>query len=787
MNGFLTLLTRRTVTPWMRYGIVAAVVGFITVFRIVVPLDTAPFLLYMPAVFLLSVAFGKRAGYFGTAMSMVAAASFFEHADAAWWALTIHQWVALLEYVLVSTAMVWACGALRQLIFDNEASLTRLHASEVDLRTIVDTVPVGIMFAEAGTGRIVRRNKRMSRIVGASGEPSKSMEEYGSWRAFHADGRSVEAGEYPLSRVLKNEAAEAELQVHYQRKDGSRVWIDLVATATRNARGDITGAVVAVSDIDVRKQAEAAKDLLTAELLRRKEEAEVARKEAEAAKEVAEAANRTKSTFIANMSHELRTPLSAIIGYAEMISEEIDDGTTAPDLAQDVQKIETNARHLLGLINDVLDLSKVESGKMEAFVETFDVAEMAEGVASTVGALMAKKSNRFELRLAPDLGSMDSDVTRIRQVLLNLLSNAAKFCETGTITLSITRHLNNDRASFVRFAVEDTGIGMTEEQLAKLFQRFQQADASTTRQFGGTGLGLALTKAFAKLLGGEVEVRSEHGKGSTFVVEVPADLRKGGTAEGSKEQVVRSHERDDARDVVLVIDDDQTQRDLVSRFLEREGYAARTAADGPSGLDLARRLRPHLILLDVTMPGMDGWSVLSKLKSDPDLAATPVIMVTFVSERALASSLGAADYVMKPVDWNRLRHVMEGFRDCVGDVLIVDDEADMRSLARHSLEKNGWSVVEAANGVEALEKVELSIPRVILLDLTMPVMDGFAFLRELRGRAGCSGIPVVVLTALDLTSEDRRQLRGATQILHKGDLRMNDLVERLTALREHPR
>ena len=770
----------------MRYGIVAAVVGFITAFRVVVPLDTAPFLLYMPPVFLLSVAFGNRAGYFGTAISTIAAASFFTHPGPFWWQLTIHQWVALTEYALVGTAMVRACGALRQLIFDNEASLTRLHASEVDLRTIVDTVPVGIMFAETGTGRIVRRNKRMSRIVGTSDEGSKTMEEYGTWRAFHADGRGVEASEYPLARVLKDEAAEAELQVHYERRDGSRVWLDLVATATRNARGEITGAVVAVSDIDDRKQAEAAKDLLTAESLLRKEEAEAAREEAELAKDLAEAANRTKSTFIANMSHELRTPLSAIIGYAEMISEEIEDGTEAIDLGPDVQKIETNARHLLGLINDVLDLSKVESGKMEAYTEVFDIAEMAEGVASTVSALMAKKSNRFELRLAPDLGTMNSDVTRVRQVLLNLLSNAAKFTENGTITLSISRHPHGaDQPASIKFAVEDTGIGLTEEQLAKLFQRFQQADVSTTRQFGGTGLGLALTKAFAKLLGGDVVVRSEHGKGSTFIVEVPADLDQR-VEEHDTEEAVDQATEENGRDVVLVIDDDQTQRDLVSRFLEREGYAARTASDGPTGLLLAKRLKPHLILLDVTMPGMDGWSVLSKLKSDLDLAATPVIMVTFVSERALASSLGAADYVMKPVDWNRLRHVMEGFREAKGDVLIVDDEADMRGLARHALEKNGWSVVEAANGMEALRVVERSIPRVILLDLTMPVMDGFTFLRELRGRPGCGGVPVVVLTALDLTTEDRRQLRGATQILNKGDLRMSDLVKRIKTLEEQP-
>lgn len=494
------------------------------------------------------------------------------------------------------------------------------------------------------------------------------------------------------------------------------------------------------------------------------------------ARQEAEAANRAKSTFIANMSHELRTPLSAIIGYAEMLSEDIEDGTEPTDLARDVGKIEGNARHLLGLINDVLDLSKVESGKMEAYVETFDVAAMAEQVASTVGTLLEKKRNRFELELADDLGTMTSDVTRIRQILLNLLSNAAKFTEDGLITLAITRTPGR-----VEFAVTDTGIGMTEAQLAKLFQRFQQADASTTRQFGGSGLGLALTKAFATMLGGDVAVRSQEGQGSAFVVSLPASLDVDVKAMQPAD-LDRGATDAAGRDVVLVIDDDETQRDLMSRFLLREGYAPRTASDGPTGLVLAGRLKPRAILLDVTMPGMDGWSVLSALKADPDLAAIPVVMVTFVSERALASSLGAADYVIKPVDWSRLRHVMEAFRDAEGDVLVVDDEADLRGITRQALEKNGWSVVEASNGEEGLAAVTRSIPRVILLDLSMPVMDGFEFLKELRTRPGCAEIPVVVLSALDLTQDDRRRLRGATQILNKGTTRMSELVAKLQRL-----
>ncbi len=497
----------------------------------------------------------------------------------------------------------------------------------------------------------------------------------------------------------------------------------------------------------------------------------------EVARDDAEAANQAKSTFIANMSHELRTPLSAIIGYAEMLVEEAGDGIEPAELTRDITKIEGNARHLLGLINDVLDLSKVESGKMEAFVETFDVAAMAREIASTILSLVEKNKNTLELRLGEGLATMHSDVTRIRQVLLNLLSNATKFTEQGTITLSIDRK-SGPGGDWLHFAVSDTGIGMTPDQLAKLFQRFHQADASTTRQFGGTGLGLALTKAFVALLGGDVAVTSLPGQGSVFTVRLPAAAPGAATA----------HDLDVAalpgasRDVVLVVDDDQSQLDLMARFLAKEGYAARSALDGPTGLALARSLRPRAILLDVTMPGMDGWSVLSALKADPDLAAIPVVMVTFLAERALASSLGAADYVFKPVDWTRLRHVMERFREAEGEVLVVEDDADTRQRTRQALEKQGWTVAEACHGQEALDSIAHAIPRMILLDLNMPVMDGFDFLRELRSRPGCEAIPVVVLTALDLTPEDRRRLRGANQVLNKGDTSLQDLAEKLRGL-----
>ena len=495
------------------------------------------------------------------------------------------------------------------------------------------------------------------------------------------------------------------------------------------------------------------------------------------ARDEAMEANLAKSTFLANMSHELRTPLSAIIGYSEMMAEEISDGCETKDLATDIVKVESNARHLLGLINDVLDLSKVESGKMDVYAESFDVATVVRDLATTVQALIGKKNNRLDLQLADDLGDMTCDATKLKQVLLNLLSNAAKFTEDGIITLAASRE-SRPQGERVVFRVSDTGIGMTEEQLAKLFQRFQQADASTTRIFGGTGLGLSLTKAFADLLGGTVTVESLPGQGTSFTVDLPATF----IAPGAEELNHTAAVQETTVDLVLVIDDDADQRALMTRFLKRDGFAVRTAADGRTGLDMARQLLPRAILLDVMMPGVDGWSVLSALKDDAQLAGIPVIMVTFVEQRALAASIGAADYVLKPVRWERLKAVTDRYRSSGNEVLVVEDDEDTRQRVRSILEREGWSVTEASNGHEGLERLSITRPSVILLDLTMPVMDGFGFLEGLQARPEYAKTPVIVLTALDLTREDRRRLQGATQILSKGDTSLLSLADRLSDL-----
>ncbi|SFH11245.1 response regulator [Methylobacterium gossipiicola] len=517
-----------------------------------------------------------------------------------------------------------------------------------------------------------------------------------------------------------------------------------------------------------------------------------ARKEAElaleAAKDAAEEANRAKSQFLANMSHELRTPLSAVIGYSEMLQEEIED-LGEESLLVDMRKIEANARHLLGLINDVLDLSKIEAERMEVYAETFSVSEIVRDVASTVESLVDKKDNTLALEIGDDLGEAHTDQTKLRQCLINLLSNAAKFTEGGRITLSATRS-EASGTGWLSFSVADTGIGMNPEQQAKLFQRFTQADASTTRRFGGTGLGLAITRAFAEMLGGIIEVTSEEGAGTTFTLRVPARYVSTSPLEAIGHAGAHAASRLPLPETatggqVLIIDDDASTRDLLARFLERDGFTVATASDGREGVERARALRPRVILLDVTMPRMDGWSVLRTLRADPDLGATPIIMVTVLDEQNLAFSLGATDYLQKPIEWGQLKTAMERFKpsDTEGPVLIIDDDPDARERMAAMLTREGWRVASAENGIAGLEATAAKKPCLILLDLMMPEMDGFGFLRALRAKPDWRDIPVVVLTAKDVTAEDRRRLAGqADRVLQKGRLSLNDLSESLRSL-----
>ena len=644
-------------------------------------------------------------------------------------------------------------------------SEAQVRAGEALLRTVLDTLPVGVLIAEAPTGRITGHNARAEAILRHGVLPAQSHEGPARWVGFHEDGQPVEPPEWPLIKVVREGEPQSELEVDYQRGDGSRAWISFAGAPMQDAEGKLVGGVVVVSDIDARKRSE---HVLAA------------------AKEAAEEANRAKSEFLANMSHELRTPLSAVIGYAEMLQEEMEDQGQA-DLLPDMRKIEANARHLLGLINDVLDLSKIEAERMEVYPESFDVAATVRDVAATVEALVEKKGNVLILELADGLGGAYTDATKLRQCLINLLSNAAKFTEGGRITLSVRRQTDAEADRLI-FAVSDTGIGMSDEQVARLFQRFSQADASTTRRFGGTGLGLAITRAFAHMLGGDIAVASREGQGTTFTLTVLASAPGGEEIQvvpGSSPREPRPDDQAVQGSEVLVIDDDQATRDLLARFLTKEGFHVATAADGKAGLEQARTRRPRAVLLDVTMPRMDGWAVLRALRADSDLGDLPVIMVTVLDEQNLAFSLGATDYLQKPVDWAQLKEAMERFRPKPhdGPVLIVDDDPDLRALMTTQLTRDGWPVVTAVDGRTGLAAVAEHKPRLILLDLMMPELDGFGFLRLLRTRPEWYDIPVVVLTAKDVTADDFRLLAGqADRVLQKAGLSYSDLSATLRSL-----
>ena len=487
-----------------------------------------------------------------------------------------------------------------------------------------------------------------------------------------------------------------------------------------------------------------------------------------------EMASQHKSQFLSSMSHELRTPLNAIIGLTEMmVSNATRFGT---EKAQEpLRRVSGAGTHLLGLINQILDLSKIEAGKLELTVETVPLAPLIDEVVGTARQLSDQNKNRLIVEGHDAPATLNVDAMRLRQILLNLLSNACKFTKEGEVTLRFRTII--DGRSWVEFAVSDTGIGMTPEQQTKLFQEFSQADASTARQYGGTGLGLAITRKLAQMMGGDVTVASEKGKGSVFTVRLPAgadSMTADSVGLGGSEPAVAGW--------ILVIDDDAIARDLIADNLKLAGFSVVTAAGGLEGLKLARDLHPLAITLDVMMPDLDGWSVLAALRQDVELAEIPVIMVTILDERRRAAELGAAGYLTKPIDRQRLQRMIERFRAPTRPtrILMVEDDELQRERVRGWLEGQQWIVQEAENGPQALASLQGAKPDLILLDLMMPEMDGFAVVAALQKETAWRDIPVIVITSLDLDAKDRERLSSGVQsVLVKEMFQPADLINHI--------
>ncbi len=645
--------------------------------------------------------------------------------------------------------------------------------STIDLETVLATIvakAVQLSGTEAGSIYVFDEDSQEFRLRAS----------YGMDDAIIAaiKGRHIRMGETMVSRAVLQRKP---LQIHDVQHDPSLPVLDVILRA--GFRGHLTvpllGANRIVGALVVRRKEpgkfpQSTIDLLqtfAAQSVLAIQNARLFRELEEKSRELQQA-SRHKSQFLANMSYELRTPLNAIIGVSEMLHED------AEALKQDTEPLDRvlgAGRHLLALINDILDLSKIEAGRMELQLEDFALAPLIANVVKTIEPLAAKNANQVAVNCDAAIGTLHADQMRLRQALLNLLSNANKFTDHGTITIDARQGQENGH-DWVTIAVTDTGIGMTAEQMGRLFQEFSQADASTTRKYGGTGLGLAISKRFCQMMGGDITVKSAPGRGSTFTIRLPrmAQRDQALVTEAPREErgrAVHPIGEETEEPLILVVDDDATVRELVERHLERAGFAVVTARSGQEGLRLVRELRPAAVTLDIMMPDLDGWTVLAAIKGDPELAGTPVVLMSIVDQKNRGYALGAADYLVKPVDRAKLVETLTNICGAAaGKALLVDDDELVRRSVRQALEPIGWQVTEAENGQVAIEAMTAGRPDIIILDLMMPKMDGFEFLDEWRGRSEWQDIPVVVITAKDLTGEDRDRLNGGVErIIQKSD------------------
>jgi len=558
--------------------------------------------------------------------------------------------------------------------------------------------------------------------------------------------------------------------------DGTEIEAELIALAIPDR--DAPAVQVIVRNISARKEVE---------------------KALRAAKEAADAANLAKSQFLATMSHELRTPLTAIIGYAELLDYTLSESGNE-DALEDLSRIRTAGKHLLSIINDVLDLSKIEAGRMHVRPWPVNIESLFQVVATTVQPIAAKNGNRLMLHGAEAARSMLTDENHLRQILINLVGNACKFTHDGDVTVEVSDQPGEDtvRGEEVIFVVRDTGIGIGPDQIARLFQDFMQADSSSTRKYGGTGLGLSLSQRLATLLGGRITVSSELGKGSTFTLTLPRNLHVDDVLDvlalAQTPTPARANptpaplENDFApTQIVLVIDDDPAVRDLVPRLLagQRE-LLVETAMSGEEGIELAQALLPDLIILDVLLPKLSGWAVLNRLKEDPSTQHIPVLMMTIDQDSQQGFILGAAGYLRKPVDIQRIVKEIDAILTRSGGsrhVLLVEDDVDLRGYLRRTLEADGWSVAEAADALTALALLDQQRPALAVVDLMLPGIDGIELIATIRARPLMRDMPILVVTAKDLSRQEEEQLKRSVElVLRKGSFHGEDLLRSAWAL-----
>jgi len=491
-----------------------------------------------------------------------------------------------------------------------------------------------------------------------------------------------------------------------------------------------------------------------------------------------EKAYKVKSDFLSSMSHELRTPLNSIIGFTSILLSPQGD-PLSDDQKKALEKVLRNGKHLLQLINDILDFSKIESGRMPINIETEEVESVVAGAITTVESLVRSKNLQLMQSISRDLPKLRTDVLKVKQILVNLLSNAAKFTDHGMISIRVA-----PSNGMIKFEVEDTGIGIEEKNLELVFQEFQQIDSSSTRKYQGTGLGLPISRRLARMLGGDLLVKSQYGKGSVFTLllppEFPEELKTKFVVSvppvSPPHVPVRIEKKKEETPVpdraqILCIDDDPDVLEILRNYLIPEGYSVVTAMSGDEGIEMAAKLKPNLITLDIMMPKKDGWQVLRELKRSQETKDIPVLIHSMIDNKPLAISLGAHDVLPKPVDAQQLLSVVRKVsRSAKEFVLVVDDSEDFCETVMRMLQGDGITARCAYNGREALEIIRKDSPALILLDLLMPVMDGFQFIRELQENERWKNIPVVILSAKEITPEEQEELnKRIVEFMHKRD------------------
>jgi hypothetical protein len=688
------------------------------------------------------------------------------------------------------TERVQGGHSLQSVVEDARQSASRLQS-------VVAQMSDGVIVFDAA-GEAVKINQAARELLGEAASIFQLKQKKTKRKTpliTRLDGKTFPPGKYPWQLAYAKGRESVNVEIRARRRADSEAIICINAAPLRDNNDSVSGAVVVLHDVtENRKLIDELR-----EANRRLEEY-----------------NRLKAEFVANMSHELRTPLTAIIGFAQLMQMKTRKGDFSPETVSDgLERILRNGRHLLSLIDEVLDLSKIEAGRLSLHLEHFDIPELVEKTFGNLEALALGKNLRYSLKVSGDFPFAYADPARIRQILLNLISNAIKFTDSGSIEVELR---SEDKQKW-QVVVRDTGIGIKAENLDKVFERFRQVDGSYTRTVGGFGLGLAISQQLANLLGGAITVESSYKKGSTFTLTLPFEVPQAqktliavsghhqhhhqqqsqrqeplsvapgarSEEEKNKAALTTSSAADDDKPLVLVIDDIPDSTRLLTETLENAGYRVIVAHSGSEGILLARRLQPVAVTLDVMMPGMDGWRVLQTMKTDSQLAQIPVVVVSIVDNKPLGYRLGASGYLVKPVEpvnlLNTLNNVMTapGEKSANEYILVVDDEYGVRELLISALRQGGFKTRSAASGELAFSMAVKRPPLAVLTDLYMPGgMSGFELIARLRAEPKTSRTPIVVITGKDLLAEDRYFISGQiADVIRKGDLMLSNLDERL--------